>query len=152
MKNSNSIKAEPEVKVSSKNIAFSALLHALRAIVGKLIWMTLLEEGTGGLKRRVVFTSIPAQELEEAQEKGINSKAFLCHFPFFSVRKLSTPSNATKCEHTLASCPRKRPLLLYISTTENALGAILAQDDDDGKKEKAITSEGPSSTMKRNRR
>lgn len=45
-----------------------------------------------------------------------------------------------------------RPLLLYISTTENALGAILAQDDDDGKKEKAITSEGPSSTMKRNKR
>lgn len=42
MKNSNSIKAEPEVQVYSNNIAFSFLLHALRAIVGKLIWMTLL--------------------------------------------------------------------------------------------------------------
>lgn len=37
MKNSNSIK-----QVYSNNIAFSFLLHALRAIVGKLIWMTLL--------------------------------------------------------------------------------------------------------------
>jgi hypothetical protein len=31
-----------------------------------------------------------------------------------------------------------RPLLLYVSTTETALGAVLAQHDDTGKKEKAI--------------
>ncbi|XP_059295551.1 uncharacterized protein LOC132048886 [Lycium ferocissimum] len=56
-----------------------------------------------------------------------------------TVRNPSTQSRDTCQIHLFWSAPRPgSPLLLYISVSENAFGCMLAQNDETGKKERAI--------------
>lgn len=82
------------------------------------------------LRRFISQASARCQSLTQLMKKDVEFVWTRKHEEDFTNRK--------KVKHPCCRHPHEfRPLLLYVSTTDTSLGAVLAQHDDSGRKEKA---------------